>query len=332
MFQYVFQEGVVMKPRIVLTRVMTDAVMERASREFDAILPPPGGLDLEATLKALEEHQAEGLFFTSGTKLDAATIARIPSHVKIAGTCSVGFDHIDVEAAKARGLIVTNTPDVLNNATADMAFLLILGACRRAAEYDQIMRKGWGRFYGMHEMLGLDVSGKTLGIVGMGRIGRAVARRARGFDMKVIYHNRTRLDADLEEGAEYYADLREMLSRCDILTLHAPGGAGTAGLMNRETFALLPKGAVFVNTARGSLVDEEALLEALDSGQLFAAGLDVFAKEPTVDPRLAAHSKVFLAPHMGSATVETRTAMGFRVLDNIAAVAAGKPPIDPIWN
>jgi lactate dehydrogenase-like 2-hydroxyacid dehydrogenase len=179
-------------------------------------------------------------------------------------------------------------------------------------------------------MLGVRPSGKTLGIVGMGRIGRAMADRARGFGMRVIYHNRSRLSPELEKGAEYFADLKSMLPHSQFLSLHLPGGAASGTVMTRETFALLPKGAVFVNTARGSVVDEDALVEALTNGQLFAAGLDVFRKEPDFDLRLAELKNVFLAPHMASATIETRDAMGFRALDNIAAVCSGRPPIDPV--
>jgi lactate dehydrogenase-like 2-hydroxyacid dehydrogenase len=229
---------------------------------------------------------------------------------------------------RERGLIVTNTPGVLTDCTADLAFLLILAACRRLSEYAAIMRDGWRKPFGMPDNLGLRANGRTLGIVGMGRIGQAVARRARGFDMRVLYHDRVRLPADQEQGAEYVASLDELLPRCEILSLHLPGGDGT--LMTREAFARLPRGAVFVNTARGSLVDEDALIEALQSGHLFAAGLDVYRREPDFDLRLAALPNVFLTPHVASATVETRDAMGFLALDNIAAVLAGGPPITPV--
>jgi lactate dehydrogenase-like 2-hydroxyacid dehydrogenase len=194
------------------------------------------------------------------------------------------------------------------------------------------MREGWRHGYGLGEMMGLRVWGKTLGILGLGRIGQAVAQRARGFGMKVIYSAPRRVASELEQGAEYYPDFRAMLPHCDILSIHAPGGDATAGIMNAETFALLPKGAVFVNASRGGLVDEDALIAALKSGHLFAAGLDVFRNEPEFDLRFTALRNVFLVPHMGSATVETRNAMGFRALDNIAAVLAGKPPLNPIWN
>jgi hydroxypyruvate reductase len=177
----------------------------------------------------------------------------------------------------------------------------------------------------------MKVSGKTLGIVGLGRIGQAVAKRARGFGMTILYTDVRRLAPEAEQGARYFADLRGMLPHCDILTLHAPGGKETDSMINAETLALLPKGAVFVNAARGQLVDEDALIAALKSGHLFAAGLDVFRNEPDFDLRFASLPNVFLVPHMASATVETRSAMGNRALDNIAAVLSGKPAIDPLW-
>jgi lactate dehydrogenase-like 2-hydroxyacid dehydrogenase len=320
-----------MKHRLVVARPVPPAVTERARTEYDAVLAEDRDMDLDTVLDALARHRAEALFLSSNLKLTADVIARLPETVKIAATCSVGYDHIDVAAAKARGLVVTNTPEVLTDCTADLAFLLILAACRRGSEYEAIMRKGWRQPFGMHEMLGMRASGKTLGILGMGRIGQAVAQRARGFNMKVLYSDVRRLPPEQEHGAEYFADFRQMLPRCEILTLHAPGGAATDRIMNRETFALLPKGAVFVNAARGGLVDEDALIEALRSGHLFAAGLDVYRTEPDFDTRLSELPNVFLTPHMGSATLETRNAMGFRALDNIDAVLAGKPPIDPLW-
>jgi lactate dehydrogenase-like 2-hydroxyacid dehydrogenase len=187
----------------------------------------------------------------------------LPDSVRIIANPSAGFDHMDVAAAHARGVIVTNTPDVLTECTADLAFLLILAACRRAGEYYEIMRAGWRRPYGMPDNLGKRPSGQTLGIVGMGRIGQAVAKRARGFDMRILYNDRQALQPEVAQGAEFVADLRDMLPRCGILSLHAPGRADGTALMTRELFGLLPAGAVFVNAARGSLVDEDALI--LDS-------------------------------------------------------------------
>ncbi len=320
-----------MKPRLIVSRQIAAAVVDRIHAEYDC--PYEGKeMTVDDVIAALTAHKADALMITSHVKWDAAAIARIPDHVKILATCSVGTDHLEIPALKARGLPATNTPDVLTECTADLAFMLLLNAFRRGHEYDAIMRDGWKRGYGLGEMLGLRAAGKTLGILGLGRIGRAMAQRARGFGMRVLYSGPRRLTPDLEQGAEYFADFRAMLPHCDALSLHAPGGAGTAGIMNAETFALLPKGAVFVNASRGGLVDEDALVDALTSGHLFAAGLDVFRSEPGFDKRFAALPNVFLCPHMGSATVETRNAMGFRALDNIAAVLAGRPAPDMIWS
>jgi len=320
-----------MKPRLIVSRQIPAAVADRIRAEYDCPYPEGRDMDGDTVIRMLNETKADAWMLTSHLRVGADLIARVPDHVKIAATCSVGYEHIDVAAAKARGLPVTNTPDVLTDCTADLAFMLILGACRRAHEYETTMRNGWRRGYGLGEMMGVRVWGKTLGILGLGRIGHAVAQRARGFGMRVLYHNPTRLPRDQELGATYFGDLREMLPHCDILTLHAPSTPATVKIMNAETFALLPKGAVFVNSSRGTLVDEDALIEALRSGHLFAAGLDVFHNEPQYDLRFAELPNTFLTPHMGSATVETRNDMGFRALDNIAAVLAGKPPIDPVW-
>jgi lactate dehydrogenase-like 2-hydroxyacid dehydrogenase len=319
------------KHRLVVARPVPDRVTERARAEFDAVLSEDRDRAPDEVVAMLDRHQAEALFFSSNLKLDRDLIARLPDTVRVAATCSVGYDHIDVDAARARGLVVTNTPDVLTDCTADLAFMLVLNACRRGWEHVEIMRGGWRRSFGMHELLGMQVSGKTLGVVGFGRIGRAVARRAHGFNMPVLYTDVRRADPALEEGATFVPTLDALLPRAHIVTLHAPGGAATDKLMNARTLALMPPGSVLVNAARGSLVDEDALIEALRSGHLRAAGLDVFRREPDFDTRLAELPNVFLTPHMGSATTETREAMGFRALDNIAAVLAGRPAVDALW-
>jgi lactate dehydrogenase-like 2-hydroxyacid dehydrogenase len=315
------------KPRLLIARRVPPAVAARAQDEFDVVLADVD-MDADAVIRTTTEHASQAVFSGPRVRLTAANLPNLPQSVRIVANSSAGFDHMDVEAARKHGLIVTNTPAVLTDCTADLAFLLILAACRRLWEYGAIMRQGWRKPFGMPDNLGLRPSGRTLGIVGMGRIGQAVARRARGFDMRVLYHNRTRLPADREEGAEYVARFEELLPRCEILSLHLPAGHRT--LMTREAFALLPRGAVFVNTARGSLVDEDALIETLQSGHLFAAGLDVYRREPEFDLRLSLLPNVYLTPHVASATVETRDAMGFLALDNIAAVLAGRPPITPV--
>jgi hydroxypyruvate reductase len=210
--------------------------------------------------------------------------------------------------------------------------MLLLAAARRGIEYDRIMRQGWRYRIGQGDLLGVKVSGKRVGILGMGRIGQAFARRARGFDMTVNYHGRSRLLPQQEQGARYFADFHAMLPHCDFLSINAPGGSATAKMVDARALSLLPDGAVVVNVARGSLIDEDALLAALASGKLFAAGLDVFRDEPDFDLRFAGLDNVVLSPHVGSASRETRDAMGFRALDNIAAVLSGQPALDPLWS
>ena len=322
-----------MKPRLVLGSLMPADVNRRAAAEFDALIVE-GTNDMTGPeiAQAAVAHGAEAIMFTNTLPLSAEIIARLPPSVKAGATSSVGYDHIDVAAAKQRGLIVTNTPGVLTECTADFAFMLLLGSARRAFEYDRIMRQGWGFRIGQGDLLGVQVTGKTLGILGMGRIGRAVAQRARGFDMKIVYHARNRLPPELELGATFFPDFESMLPHCQFLSVHAPSGPETDKIINARTLALLPDEAVFVNASRGGLVDEDALIAALRSGKLFAAGLDVFRSEPAFEKRFANLNNVLLAPHMGSASRETRNAMGFRALDNIAAVLSGKGPIDPLWS
>jgi lactate dehydrogenase-like 2-hydroxyacid dehydrogenase len=322
-----------MKPRLVLACLMPLDVISRARREFDAVIVD-GKNDMTGSevAEATAKHGADAVMFTNTLSLNADLIARLPDSVRVGATSSVGFDHVDVTAAKHRGLIVTNTPGVLTECTADHAFMMLLAAARRAFEYDRIMRQGWRYRIGQGDLLGVRVSGKTLGILGMGRIGQAMARRARGFDMRIVYHARNRLPPELEQGATFFTEFHAMLPHCHFLSMHAPAGPATDKMINSDAISRLPDGAVFVNVSRGGLVDEDALLNALISGKLFAAGLDVFRSEPDFDSRFANLDNVILSPHVGSASRETRTAMGFRALDNIAAVLDGKGPIDPLWS
>ena len=321
-----------MKSRLVVAALLPRDVVARARDEFDALVVE-GSDDMSApeTVDAAIRHRADAILFTNTLPLSAEVIVTLPPSVRVGATSSVGYDHIDVAAAKARGLVVTNTPGVLTECTADFAFMMLLAAARRASEYDRIMRNGWGFRIGQGDLLGMRVTGKTLGILGMGRIGRAMAQRARGFDMRVVYHARNRLPTEQERGGEYFAEFHAMLPVCDFLSLHAPATPATEKIINAQALSLLPRGAVLVNVSRGGLVDEDALIEALTSGHLFAAGLDVFRAEPNYDQRFAALENVILAPHVGSASVETRNAMGFRALDNIAAVLDGREAIDPLW-
>ncbi len=313
--------------KIVIARPMPARVAQRAAHDFDALLADRV-LSQDETIDALQRHAATGLVLGSNLQMDAATVARLPDRVRVVATTSVGFEHLDVPALRARGIAATYCPTSVTACTADLTLMLLLCAARRAHEYDALMRAGWGRKLGFGDLLGTRVSGKTLGIVGMGRIGRAVAQRARGFDMRIVYHDVQRIAPELEHGARHFARLDEMLPHCEFLSLHAPAGA--APLIDARTLALLPRGSVLVNAGRGQLVDEDALVDALRSGQLAAAGLDTYRNEPHVDPRLAQLDNVFLTPHMGTATVETRDDLGLRALDNVAAVLDGRPALDPL--
>ena len=319
------------KPILYVTRKLPPDVSARLAREYNGVLNDDDVvLGPDDLVNGCRDAGADAILTCGTEKFTADVIARLPTRVKILATFSVGYDHIDVDAAKARGLIVTNTPDVLTNATADITMLCLLGAARQAQNSEAILReKRWGR-WGPMEMLGVEFTGKRLGIFGMGRIGQAVARRARGFDMEIHYSNRSQLLADKELGAIYHADPDAMLPHCDYLSTNCPGSEETRHFVNRRSIALLPDGAIVDNTARGSLIEDDALIEALQSGKLAAAGLDVFEGEPNLDERYLKLSNVFLLPHIGSATVETRNGMGFRALDNLDAWFAGKEPGDRV--
>ena len=249
---------------------------------------------------------------------------RVARSVKVIATFSVGYDHIDVGAAAARGIAIANTPGVLDDATADVAILLLLGASRRAYEAQELVRSGaWAR-PDAPRLLGWDCAGKVLGIFGMGRIGQAVARRGRALGMKIHYSNRKRLGAELEGDAVFHARPQELLRVSQFLSLHAPHTPETHHFLDVENIALLPAGAIVINAARGGLVEDGALIAALKTGRVAAAGLDVFEGEPKIHPGYVGLRNTFLLPHIGSATLETNTAMGMLALDNIDAVLAGR--------
>jgi glyoxylate reductase len=317
------------KPVLLLTRKLPDAVEARAKRDYEVRLNPDDTVYDADTLIA-KAAGADAILPCSTEKFTTEVIGRLPASVRILATYSVGYDHIDVQAAKARGLVVTNTPEVLTAATADIAMLLMLGAARRASEGERLVReRRWGAWAPTF-MLGTDVTGKRLGILGMGRIGRAVARRARGFEMTIHYCSRRRLPPGLEQGAVYHDDPADLLRNSDIFSLHCPATPETHHFVNAERIALLPDGAIVVNTSRGSVVDDEALIAALKSGKLAAAGLDVFHGEPDIHPGYYDLANTFLLPHMGSATRETRAAMGFRALDNLDAYFARRDAGDRV--
>ncbi len=318
-----------MRPHILVTRKLPDAVEARLARDYDAALNAKDEVYEAADLIRLA-RDVDGVLTAPTERWGADVIGRLPERVRVIATFSVGYEHVDLDACRRRGITVTNTPDVLTEATADVAMLCLLGAARRAWEGEAMVREGrWGR-WAPTGLLGLGLGGKVLGIVGMGRIGQAMARRARGFGLEVHYHNRSRLPPEREEGATYHETLESLLPLSRFLSLHCPGGGGTERLLDERAIGLLPEGAVVVNTARGSLVDDEALLAALRTGRVFAAGLDVFAGEPDLHPGYLGQANCFLLPHVGSATVEARDAMGFRCLDNLDAFFGGKRPPDAL--
>lgn len=315
------------KPAVLVTRRLPPAVEARVQRDYDARLNADDRVYTADELVALADG-ALAIVPCHTEALTAEVIERLPDSVRAICSFSVGVDHIDLEAAKARGIVVTNTPDVLSDATAEIAVLVMLGAARRAYEGQELIRtrtwKEWSPTY----QLGIQITGKRLGIVGMGRVGQVMARRARGFDMQIHYFNRRRLSPELEQGAVYHERLEDLLPLCDVVSIHCPATAETRGLFNQERIAMLPDGAVLVNTARGAIVDDEALIAALRSGKLCAAGLDVYNNEPDIHPGYRELPNTFLLPHIGSATRETRDAMGFRALDNLDAIVGGREPGD----
>ncbi|BDW94438.1 D-glycerate dehydrogenase [Thalassospira tepidiphila] len=312
-----------MKPVLAVTRRLPDAVAKRAAESYDIRTQEDDDPLTRAEILALC-HGADAALVSVGDPIDAEFFDHLSDSVKIIATFSVGTDHIDLAAARKKGVIIGNTPGVLTDATADIAWLLILGAARRASEGEAEVRNAtWSSWRPTH-LMGTQVTGKKLGIVGMGRIGQAVAKRARGFDMDIHYYNRRQLPADQEMGATYHDSIDGLLPHCDFLSLHCPSTPETRGMVNEDFIAKLPDGAIIVNTARGDVVNDQDLIAALKSGKLTAAGLDVFAGEPNIEPAYRDLANTFLLPHLGSATVETRNAMGFRALDNIDAFVAGK--------
>jgi lactate dehydrogenase-like 2-hydroxyacid dehydrogenase len=306
------------KPRVLATRHFPPDVETRLTNSFDAILNPEDR-QYDGSSLAKATAGCAGIMCAAGDPLDANTISTLPQSVRMIATFSVGYEHVDVAAATKRGILVSNTPDVLTDATADIAMLCMLGAARRAHEGAKMLRTHHWVGWTPTQLMGVHVTGKRLGILGMGRIGQALADRARAFRMQIHYSNRSRLPADLEKGAVFHADPDAMLPYSDVLSINAPMTAATRKWVNAERIGKLPKGAIVVNTARGGVVDDEALIAALNSGRLAAAGLDVFDGEPKIHPGYYDLANAFLLPHMGSATVETRNAMGFKALDNLEA-------------
>jgi lactate dehydrogenase-like 2-hydroxyacid dehydrogenase len=320
------------RPVVVVTRRLPEPVHQALAREFDARLNPE---DRPLTVDGLKEalRSADALLTTVTDKVTDEVLATEPRRAKLVANFGVGFNNIDVEAAKARGIAVSNTPDVLTDATADLAVTLLLMTARRTGEGERHLRSGHWTGWRPTHMLGTHVTGKTLGLIGMGRIARAVAQRAHhGFGMKVIYHDPFPPTPDVAKalGAEPRNSLEEVLREAHFVSLHCPATPETRHLMNRERLALMRPEAFLINTARGDVVDEAALVEALQSRRIAGAGLDVYEKEPQVTPALLAMENVVLLPHLGSATQETRVAMGLRAFENLQLFFSGKPLRDRV--
>ena len=264
------------------------------------------------------------LFVSATEAVSRLVFERLAKTLKAVATLSVGFNHVDLDAAREHHVAVFNSPGVLTDACADIAMLLILNAARRGHEADALVRSGKWPGWAPTQLLGVGLAGKRLGILGMGRIGQAAAGRARSFGLQIHYHNRKRLPAELEKGSVYHPSPEQLLAVSDIFLITAPATPDLTGFLNRERIALLPLNCIVINVARGEMIDDDALIEALTEKRVFAAGLDVFDHEPAVDPRYLALENVFLTPHIGSATEDTRNAMGFLLLDGLHALETGR--------
>jgi lactate dehydrogenase-like 2-hydroxyacid dehydrogenase len=302
-------------------------VETRLTRDYDARLNPGDEIYTPDRLAAAARG-ADALLVAATDNVGPAVVARLPDSVRAIATFSVGYNHIDIEGCKKRGICVTYTPDVLTDATADLTMLLLLGAARRAGEGERMVRNGEWAGWAPTQLLGTHVTGKRLGILGMGRIGQAVADRARGFAMQIHYSNRKRLPPEREKGAVFHADPEAMLKGIDILSINCPATPETTRFLDARRIGLMKDGAIVVNSARGAIIDDHALIAALRAGKLAAAGLDVFDREPDLEPAYRGLANTFLLPHLGSATVETRDGMGNKCVDNLDAFFAGRTPPD----
>lgn len=325
------QTGNRQRPKVIVTRKLPDSIETRMAELFDVTLNlSDKPLDKEALKKAVAS--ADVLVPTVTDTIDAEVIEAAGKKLKLIANFGAGVNHIDVAAAQEKGIAVTNTPGVLTEDTADLAMALILSVPRRLFEGEKILRSGEWTGWTPTFLMGRRIQGKRLGIIGMGRIGSAIARRAKAFNMAVHYHKRKRLPTEVERDLEatYWDDLDEMLSRMDFVSINCPLTEETHHLMNRARLKKLQPHAVIINTARGEIIDEEALADLIEVGRIAGAGLDVFEQEPEINPKLLELDNVVLLPHMGSATVEARMAMGEKVLINIRAFVDGHRPPDRV--
>ncbi len=301
--------------KILITRKLIKDSEDKASKTFDPIFNSND--ELYSQSKVIEMSKGcDGILSSLTDKLDQETINKLSDTVKIISNFAVGFGNIDLEAAKKRGITVTNTPEVLSDATAEIGILLILGACRRAAEGVEAAREGgwkWSADY----LIGKQLTGTRLGILGMGRIGQKIAKIARSLGMIIHYHNRSKLSDEKELGAIYHKDVKSLFSVSDVLSICCPATKETENMINKETVEYFPKGAVITNVARGDIVDDEALIDALNRRKIYAVGLDVYKNEPNLNPGYLKIKSAFILPHLGSATKDTRIAMANLAIDNI---------------
>lgn len=319
------------RPSLYVTRRLPEAVERHLRAHWDVTLnaedQPPTPAQLAAAIA-----RYDALLPTITDRIDSALLGRPDRRVRIIANYGAGVDHIDLDAAHAAGVVVTNTPDVLTEATAEIAILLMLMASRRAGEGERELRDGRWTGWRPSHLIGQGLAGRTLGLVGFGRIGQATAAKARGLGMRIRYASRSRAAPEVEAalGAERAASLQALAADSDVLSLHMPGGEATRHLVDAALLSVMPRHAIVVNTARGSVIDEAALAEALAEGRIAGVGLDVYEHEPVVHPGLLAHPRAVLLPHLGSATIEARTAMGMRAVANLDAFFRGEAPGDRV--
>ena len=321
-----------MKPKILVSRKISDGAEEILKQEFDVTLNlNDKPYKYEELIKLVNNY--DGLISTSFDKLDKNFFDSLTGRLKVIGHVGVGYDNINTQSAKEKNIKVSNTPNVLNDAVAEITILLILASSRRIGEAFNLVKTNTWKDHRpdiTKLMVGNEITGKTLGIIGMGRIGQIVADRARAFNMKIIYFNRNKLSKDLEKDAAYYSDLKSMLPNCDYVSLHTPATPETKNIINSETLKLFPKHSVFINTSRGSTVDDDALIEALKNKKIYGAGLDVFNNEPNLDKRYLELDNCFVLPHVGSATHETRLAMSMLAVNNLKCFFSNKPLLSEV--
>ena len=314
--------------KILVTRKLLRSCEDKASKLFNSHFNSNDELYSQKKLIELSKG-CDGILSSLTDKIDEETIKKLPETVKIISNFAVGFGNIDIEAAKKRNIIVTNTPDVLTDATAEIAMLLILGACRRANEgINWVKKENWK--WSADFLIGKQLTGSRLGILGMGRIGRAVAKRAIGFNMEIHYHNRSRLSEDIENGAIYHDNLKSLLKESEFLSINCPATKETEKLINSDTIKFLPDRCVVGNAARGDIIDDNAMVAALKNGKIFALGLDVYNGEPKIHPDYLKLKNIFLLPHIGSATKRTRWDMAYRATDNLITFFNGRKPKDQV--